>query len=120
MIPGDVVLIPLPDIAGVLKLRPALVLADLPGLYQSLLICGISTQMFQIQPNWDEAIQRGNADFAQSGLHQDSAIRLSYLRAASPTEVVRAIGKLDPSRLTRLRTRLADHLRLVLVVEALP
>ena len=44
MKPGDVVLIPIPESSGGAKLRPAVVIALLPGPYQSLLICGISTR----------------------------------------------------------------------------
>lgn len=112
MNPGDVVLIALPQIGGTgLKLRPALLLAALPGPYQNLLLCGISTQLHQLQTNWDELIQPGDADFAASGLHRASIIRLSYLYAADPTEVSGVIGRIDPARLQRLRRRLSDHLR---------
>jgi mRNA interferase MazF len=110
--PGDVVLIPLAQFAGAApKLRPALVLSLLPGAYQNLLLCGISTQLQQLAPNWDELIQSGDADFPPSGLHYDSAIRLSYLYAADPSEVAGIIGNIDPSRLQRLQQRLSDHLR---------
>jgi mRNA interferase MazF len=110
--PGDVVLISLPQLGGgAAKLRPALLLADLPGPYQNLLLCGISTQLQQIQPNWDELIQPGDADFAASGLHQASVIRLSYLYAADPSEIAGKIGSIDTSRLQRLRQRLSDHVR---------
>jgi mRNA interferase MazF len=55
--PGDMVLISLPQIGGgAPKLRPALLLADLPGPYQNLLLCGISTQLHQLQANWDERV----------------------------------------------------------------
>jgi mRNA interferase MazF len=78
--PGDVILIPLAELGGAnVKLRPALVLADLPGPYQGLLICGISTQMQFLQTNWDELVQSGDSDFAASGLRRPSVIRLSYL-----------------------------------------
>jgi mRNA interferase MazF len=109
--PGDVVLIPLPQLGGGgLKLRPALLLADLPSPYQNLLLCGVSTQLQQLQANWDELIQAGDADFPSSGLHRDSAIRLSYLYAADPSEIAGVIGSIDRARLQRLRHRLADHL----------
>lgn len=111
MNPGDVVLIPIPATSGPAKLRPAVVLVQLPGAYQSLLICGISTQMHAIEPNWDDPITAADADFAASGLHQPSVIRLSFLRAAAPADVARQIGKIDPTRLARLRQRLSDHLR---------
>jgi len=110
--PGDVVLIPLLQIGGTSsKLRPALLLADMPGPYQNLLICGISTQIHLLLANWDELIRSGDADFPGSGLHRDSAIRLSYLYAADHTEIAGIIGAVDPSRLKRLCQRLSDHLR---------
>jgi mRNA interferase MazF len=110
--PGDVVLIPLAQFAGAVpKLWPALLLASLPGTYQNLLLCGISTQRQQLEPNWDELIQTSDADFVSSGLHHASAIRLSYLYAADPSEVSGVIGSIDPLRLQRLRQRLSDHLR---------
>ena len=60
--PGDVVLIPLSQFAGgPPKLRPALILASLPGPYQTNLVCGISTQLQQQVPNWDEVIQPGDS-----------------------------------------------------------
>jgi mRNA interferase MazF len=111
MNPGDTVLIPIPETSGGAKLRPAVILAVLPGVYQSLLICGISTQMQAMEPNWDDPIASGDPDFAMSGLHRASAVRLSFVRAASPSDIARPIGKIDSSRLTRLRQRLSDHLR---------
>ena len=111
MNPGDVGLIPLQEFGrGATKLRPALVLAQLPGAYQNLLLCGISTQLQYLQANWDGLVQPGDTDFQASGVHHASAIRLSYLYAADPTEVAGVIGLIDPSRLQRLRQRLADHL----------
>ena len=109
---GDVVLIRLPQIgAGPTKLRPALVIALLPGPYQNVLLCGISTQLHLIQTNWDELIQVADPDFGSSGLHQDSVIRLSFLYAADSAEIVGTIGAVDSIRLDRLKTRLSDHLR---------
>ena len=85
--PGDVVLIPLsPFSGGPAKLRPALLLASLPGPYQTQLVCGVSTQLHQQVPDWDELIQPGDADFPSSGLHRESIIRLSYLHATDLTE----------------------------------
>ncbi len=55
MSPGDVVLIRLPQTSGgPPKLRPALVLGLLPGPFQNVLICGISTQLEELEPRWDE------------------------------------------------------------------
>jgi len=56
-------------------------------------------------------LQASDADFPSSGLHRPSAIRLSYLYAADPSEIAGVIGHIDPGRLQRLRQRLSDHLR---------
>lgn len=111
MKPRDVVLIDLPQSGGGrLKSRPALVLALLPGAYQNVLICGISTRLQALQPNWDERIDPTDPDFAQSGLHRASAIRLSYLYAADSSEINGVIGRIAAARLDRLRQRLAKLL----------
>lgn len=108
---GDIALITLPQLGGGQpKPRPALILARLPGPYQDVLVCGVSTQMHSLQPNWDELIQSGDADFPASGLHQDSIIRLSYLSAVPSSDFTGIIGQIDTARLSRLLTRLADHL----------
>jgi PemK-like, MazF-like toxin of type II toxin-antitoxin system len=112
MKPGDVVLAQLPTpVPGTTKVRPALILAQLLGPYQTLLLCGISTKHQQIMLGWDEQLTTQEADFVASGLHRPSVIRLSYLRSVKPTEVQGIIGNIDPARLDRLRTRLADQVR---------
>jgi mRNA interferase MazF len=108
MKPGDVVLIPLPQsTGGPPKSRPALVLAILPGVYQNVLICGISTQLHDLLADWDDEIHPGDADFARSGLHRASAIRPSYVYAADVGEIAGVIGRVDALRLDRVRQRLA-------------
>jgi mRNA interferase MazF len=112
MKPGDVVLADMQQVTGGgLKLRPALVLAMLPGPYQDLLLCGISTQAGSILVDWDERIEPGDSDFPSSGLHYPSVIRLSFLISATRSDVGGTIGYIDPARLTRLRQRISDHLR---------
>jgi mRNA interferase MazF len=104
---GDVVLIRLPQMAGgPPKLRPALVLAQLPGPFQSVLICGISTRLRELQADWDDPIGPSDDDYAFSGLHQRSAIRLSYLYAADVREISGPIGRVAPQRLRRSLQRL--------------
>ena len=112
MTPGDVLLIRLQLAnAAAPKLRPALLLANLPGPYQNLLVCGISTQLHQTVPDWDELLAPGEPDYAASRVRRASEIRLSYLYAATPGEVAGAIGRIDNQRLRRLRDRLVDRLR---------
>ena len=84
MKPGDMVLIQLPQVGGgAPKLRPALILALLPGGYQNVLLCGVSTQLHDLDLNWDDRIDPSDADFSRSGLHRASAIRPSYLYGAN-------------------------------------
>jgi mRNA interferase MazF len=112
MKPRDVVLIRLPQTGtGTPKLRPALVLANLPGPYQTILLAGISTQLKDIEANWDETINPGDNDFKSSGLRQPPVIRLSYLYAADETEINGWIGTMDQTRTSRLRQRLSQYLR---------
>jgi len=47
---------------GEIKNRPALVLREMPK-YQDFLICGISTQLKQYIPNFDETIAPTDIDF---------------------------------------------------------
>ena len=111
MKPGSVVLIRMPGTRGAPpKLRPALVLARLPGGYQDILVCGISTRLSGLQTDWDEVVRPGDPDFAASGLHRESAIRLSFLASVESTVVAGRIGDVDAARLQRLLDRLARHL----------
>jgi mRNA interferase MazF len=90
--------------------RPALVLAILPGPYQNVLICGISTQLQSLQHDWDELLNTIDTDFSTSGIHRASAIRLSYLYATESSEISGVIGRINSERLSRLRKRLANLL----------
>ena len=61
------------------KLRPALVLRELPGNYNDWLICMISSQLHQKIQELDEIITSEDTDFIQSGLKLPSVIRASRL-----------------------------------------
>jgi mRNA interferase MazF len=60
---GAVVLLPLAQADGQVKPRPAVALRELPG-FGDWLVCGISTQLHQCVPGFDEPIASGDADFA--------------------------------------------------------
>jgi mRNA interferase MazF len=109
---GNIVLIRLPQVGGArYKLRPALVLSLLPGTYQNVLICGVSSKTEQMVANWDELLDSSQPDFSTSGLHFPSSIRLSYLYAADRSEISGTIGRISADRLSRLVNRLAARLR---------
>lgn len=86
-------------------------LSLLPGPYQNVLLCGISTQIHALQSDWDELICSTAADFSGSGLHHESVVRLSYLYAVDSTEISGGIGHIATDRLERLLTRLSEHLK---------
>ncbi|MBU0989514.1 MAG: type II toxin-antitoxin system PemK/MazF family toxin [Proteobacteria bacterium] len=50
------------------KLRPALVIRQLPGAYEDWLICMISSQLSQKVASFDEIISEEDSDFTSSGL----------------------------------------------------
>lgn len=111
MRPGEVVLLrlPQPDLAPG-KLRPVLVLTELPGSFGDVLVCGISSQVRQAIPDWDETITPVDNDFAASGLKVASVVRLNWLASASTSAKIGSLGSVGHERLVRLRRRLAKHL----------
>jgi mRNA interferase MazF len=108
---GDILLASLPQRDGAPKDRPALFLKRMPP-FQDFLICGISTQLQQEVPDFDEIIAPVDADFRTSGLKAASLIRLGYLVVLPRSEFKGRIGNVSAVRLKRLLTRLSDFLRL--------
>lgn len=109
MKPGDVVLTPIPQVDGVTKNRPVLVLREMPA-YRDLLVCGISTQLHQEVKGFDEVIQRTDSDFATSALKSDSLIRLGFLAVLPSKDIIGSIGSISPERHRRLIKTLSDYL----------
>ena len=113
MTPGEIILLRLPQpdlLPG--KLRPVLVLSELPGPFGDILVCGISSQLHQEVPQWDEQLTTIDPDFATSGLKVASVIRLNWLASVNPGVSVGTLGTIASERLTRLRQRLSDQLAL--------
>jgi len=106
---GAVVLVALAQADGTLKTRPAVALRQLPG-FGGWLICGISTQLQQHVPGFDETLTSGDADFASSGLARVSLIRLGFLQAVPLHKIMGRIGLISADRHGRLPANLARHL----------
>jgi mRNA interferase MazF len=106
---GSVILTVIFQVDGRRKNRPALILREMPR-YGDLLICGISTQLKQYTPNFDEIVRMEDPDFITSGLVKESLIRLTFLAAIQRTEVIGSIGSIDNSRHSRLLSNLANYL----------
>jgi mRNA interferase MazF len=92
------------------KLRPALVIRELPGAYEDWLICMISSQLSQEVSSFDETIFEKDDDFIGSGLKFSSVIRIARLAVVHETILVGTIGEIGADRLTRIKNRLADWL----------
>ena len=92
------------------KLRPALLLAKLPGEYDDWLICMVSSQIQHDVKEFDEVVREMDADFAGSGLKATSVIRLGRLAVVDGSILLGAIGHISPDRLKRIKSRLAAWL----------
>ncbi|VFN06070.1 MAG: mRNA interferase MazF [Candidatus Kentron sp. G] len=57
------------------KLRPAMLLGELPGNYNDWLICMISSRTGQYVPRFDEIVREDDDDCLESGLKSVSVIR---------------------------------------------
>jgi len=75
---GDIVLIEMPQSDGMIKKRPALLIAQMPK-YNDWLVCGISSQIHQYITGFDERIDHGHPDYNISGLIKPSVVRLGFL-----------------------------------------
>lgn len=106
---GDVVLTPLPQADGKIKNRPAVFLRAMPP-FQDILVCGVSTQLHQLAPDFDEIITRQDSDFSTSGLLAESLVRLGFLAVLPRRNIVGSIGAIAPERHARLLRKLSRHL----------
>lgn len=106
---GDIVLTSFPQADGVVKNRPALFLRLMPP-FDDALVCGISTQLHQQVPDFDEIVSSEDDDYTQSGLVADSLIRLGFLAVIPQRRLIGSIGSISTDRYRRLLERLADHL----------
>ncbi len=106
---GDIILAPLPQADGQTKPRPAIILRKLPP-FGDFLVCGVSTQLRLQVTGFDDTISKADADFSQSGLRQDSLIRLGFPAVFPLDQIIGSIGEISPVRHQRLLERLASYL----------
>jgi mRNA interferase MazF len=106
---ADVVLTPVPQANGAIKNRPAIILWEMPP-YKDLLVCGISTQLHQQVPDFDEIISPPDPDFVASGLRTESLIRLGFLAVLPRRQIIGSIGSISLERHQRLLKTLSDYL----------
>ncbi|MCD4654106.1 type II toxin-antitoxin system PemK/MazF family toxin [bacterium] len=93
------------------KLRPALVLRKLPGVYDDWLICMISTQLSQRIDVIDDLIGIEDHDFKKSGLKASSLVRVSRLAVVEQKILLGVIGSISVERLSRIKVSLANWIK---------
>ena len=106
---GDVVVVPMPQADGMVKNRPAIILREMPP-FRDVLVGGVSTQLRQMAKDFDEVISPGDADFAASGLKEESLIRLGFLVVVPRNKIAGTIGSISSERHKRLLQRLSEYL----------
>jgi len=103
------VLARLPQADGKPKVRPALVLRQVPP-YGDLLVFGVSSQLHQAVAGFDELMQPEDEDFATSGLRVTSVLRLAYLLTLPRHQVEGTLGSVAAERHRRILQRLSAFL----------
>jgi mRNA interferase MazF len=106
---GDIALAPIPQADGQIKNRPVVLLRRLPP-FGDFLVCGVSTQVHQHVPGFDEMISPPDKEFDASGLKAASLIRLGFLAVIPNSALLGKIGEISSARLQRLLCNLCRHL----------
>lgn len=91
---------------GERKLRPILLLCQLPG-FGDWLTVGISSQIRQAIKNWDVLIDPGLAKYSSTGLVKVSIVRLSFLGVAPRSVITGLLGELPDADLRLIKDRLS-------------
>lgn len=86
------------------KLRPALILRELPGKFNDWLVCMISSKIDQQIHELDELVA---PDFIQSGLKVPSVIRISRLVVVDGNILLGKLGQINTERLDKTRQKLS-------------
>jgi mRNA interferase MazF len=106
---ASIVLAAVPQNDGTFKPRPVLLLRSMPP-FGDFLVCGISSQLQQEVPGFDERIASSDPDFAQSHLAVPSLVRLGFLALLPKRKALGHLGSISADRHARLLQRLSAHL----------
>ena len=93
------------------KLRPVLLIAQVPGRHGDWLVCRVTSQLHQAVSGFDDVITPAAADFVQSGLKVASVVRVGRLAVVEAELVQGVLGAVSSDRLRQVRLRLGEWLR---------
>jgi mRNA interferase MazF len=91
------------------KRRPVLILSQMLG-FGDFLVCAISTQLLQFTNGFDLILEKNDASFKETGLLENSLIRLSNLAVIPRQDIVGVIGRLEMVKFNLLIINLTKHL----------
>ena len=106
---GDIVVARLPQADGVSKLRPVVLLRELPG-FGDYLVCGVSSQVRHAVEGFDVVIEDRNEAFGATGLRGSSVVRLAFMAVVPVDRMKSRLGRLPGELLEALQVSLARHL----------
>jgi mRNA interferase MazF len=106
---GDIALMPFPftNLAKSKK-RPVLLLRRLDNSHDDWLVCMISSQLNQFNPDLDWVLPNTDPEFKGSGLKTSSVFRLSRIAVLDGSLLIGKLGKLSDNRLQGLKRSLAE------------
>lgn len=101
MSPGTVALAYLPQADRKTKLRPVLVICELPK-HGDFLVCGITSKLWNCVPGFDDVIRVEDDDFRETGLRRGGVIRIGHLVVLAPDEIEGPLGRISDKRRARV------------------
>lgn len=109
---GDILLFRFPQSdLGVGKLRPALLIKRIHGVFDDCLVCMISTQTRHQIPDFEVVLSETMPAFETNGLKKESLIRTSRLAVVQSNIFTGKLGTLPADIFDDVRSRLADWIR---------
>lgn len=106
---GRIVRVAFQQADGAIKLRPAVVIKQLPA-GPDLLVCAISSKLHRAMPGVDIVVNEQHADFTGIGLPFPSLIRCAYLTTVPLSAVQDPIGRLRTETLQLILRQLTAYL----------
>ena len=114
MTKGKVVLLPFPfDDLSATKVRPAVCLTDPIGPHHHVIVAFITSRPLTDLLETDVVLEANRSDFAVTGLHASSTLRIHRLMTISMILIRRTLGELSAS----MQEEVADKLRKLFQLE---
>lgn len=104
------VLVKLPQADGVKKLRPAVVIRQVPP-FDDWLLCAVSKQTHNAVPDFDFLIDETHPEYGRMSLKCASVVRLGKLYAMPGKEIIAEIGVVSETMYTTMIQRLTAWLQ---------